>query len=224
MAMRGPWRDAIQADLAEGLALAGALRAETPLMRYLIRVLTGIDPANDVLVVLRHPEDAQQASDHLLDFLTAPGSFVAGVPELRVTTPGHYASEVQRKKPTVVIWAASTDVGARSYIGDAYCPSQFRLVVAGHDALTLSRVLDAAVADEYALYAERVGLLRKALPWVAKEYGGFVGGPWPRLGQVPDRIAVRGAWLPCFGRLRENSSRAGIAVLRARSCLAPIGT
>jgi hypothetical protein len=169
----GPWRDAIQADLSEGLGLAGALRAETPLMRYLKRVLTEISPCNDVVIVLRHPEDAQQAGDRLLDFLTAPGSFVAGVPELRITTPGHYTSEVQRKKPTVVIWAASTDIGARSYIGDAYCPSQFRLVVAGHDALTLSRVLDAAVADEYALYAERVGLLRKALPWVAKEYGGL---------------------------------------------------
>jgi hypothetical protein len=169
----GPWRDAIQADLAEGLALAGSLRNETPLMRYLKRVLTETDPCNDVLVVLRHPEDAQQSGDRLLDFLTAPGSFVAGVPELRVTTPGHYASEIQRKKPSVVIWAASTDIGARSYIGDGYCPSEFRLVVAGHDALTLSRVLDAADVDEYAIYAERIRLLRKALPWVAKEYGGL---------------------------------------------------
>jgi hypothetical protein len=169
----GPWRDSIQSDLAEGLGLAEALRAETPLMRYLKRVLTEIDSDNDVMVVLRHPEDAQQASDRLLDFLTAPGSFRAGVPELRVTTPHHYSAEVQRKKPTVVIWAASTDVGARSYIGDAFCPAQFRLVVAGHDALTLSRVLDAAVADEYTTYAERVALLRKALPWVAKEYGGL---------------------------------------------------
>jgi len=44
------------------------------------------------LVVLRHPEDAQQTNDQLLDFLTAPGSFVGGVPELRVTTPYHYAT------------------------------------------------------------------------------------------------------------------------------------
>jgi hypothetical protein len=169
----GPWRDKIKADLAEGLALAGSLRAETPLMRYLKRVLTEIDPGNDVIVVLRHPEDAQQATDRLVDFLTAPGSFVAGVPELRVTTPIHYPSEVERKKPMIVIWAASADAGARSYIGDAYCPSQFRLVVAGHDALTLSRVLDVAVSEEYAPYAERIGFLRKALPWVAKEYGGL---------------------------------------------------
>ena len=79
----GPWRDAIQSDLAEGLALAGALRAETPLMRYLKRVLTEIDPRNDIVIVLRHPEDAQQASDRLLDFLTEPGSFITGIPELR---------------------------------------------------------------------------------------------------------------------------------------------
>lgn len=169
----GPWRDAIQSDLAEGLGLADALRIDTPLMRYLKRVLTEIDPSNDVVAVLRHPEDAQQANDQLLEFLTAPGSFAAGVPELRITTPNHYSAEVQRRKPTVVIWAASTDMGARSYIGDEFCPAQFRLVVAGHDALTLSRVLDAASAAEYEKYAERTSLLRAALPWVAKEYGGL---------------------------------------------------
>ena len=61
-----PWRDAIQLDLAAGLGLADALRTETPLMRYLKRVLTEIDPENDVVAVLRHPEDAQQANDQLL--------------------------------------------------------------------------------------------------------------------------------------------------------------
>jgi hypothetical protein len=126
----GPWREMIQADLIEGLGLATALRVETPLMRYLQRTLTELDPRNDVLVVLRHPEDAQQTNDRLLDFLTTPGSFVGGVPELRVTTPGHYAAEV-RRRPSVVIWAASAVLGARAYIGDAYCPPQFRLVVAG---------------------------------------------------------------------------------------------
>ena len=80
----GPWRDAIQADLAEGLGLASALRTETPLLRYLKRVLAEVDPNNNVLVVLRYPEDAQQANDQLLDYLTTPGSFVTGVPELRV--------------------------------------------------------------------------------------------------------------------------------------------
>ena len=96
----------IHADLNEGLGLAAALRTETPLMRYLRRALTELDPRNDVLVVLRHPEDAQQANDRLLDFLTTPGSFVGGVPELRVATPGHYAAEVQWRRPSVVIWAA----------------------------------------------------------------------------------------------------------------------
>ena len=102
----GPWREMIHADLNEGLGLAAALRTETPLMRYLRRALTELDPRNDVLVVLRHPEDAQQANDRLLDFLTTPGSFVGGVPELRVATPGHYAAEVQWRRPSVVIWAA----------------------------------------------------------------------------------------------------------------------
>jgi hypothetical protein len=68
----GPWRDTIQSDLDKGLGLAAALRAETPLMRYLRRVLGELDPRNDVLVVLRHPEDAQQTNDRLLDLLTTP--------------------------------------------------------------------------------------------------------------------------------------------------------
>jgi hypothetical protein len=170
----GPWREMIQADLTEGLSLAAALRTETPLMRYLLRTLTVLDPRNDVLVVLRHPEDAQQTNDRLLDFLTTPGSFVGGVPELRVTTPGHYAAEVQRRRPSVVIWAASTVLGARAYIGDAYCPPQFRLVVAGQDAGTLHRILKAAPANaEYAAYRERVEWLLSALPWTPKEFGAF---------------------------------------------------
>ena len=170
----GPWREMIQADLTEGLGLAAALRVETPLMRYLQRTLTELDPRNDVLVVLRHPEDAQQTNDRLLDFLTTPGSFVGGVPELRVTTPGHYAAEVQRRRPSVVIWAASAVPGARTYIGDAYCPPQFRLVVAGQDAGTLHRLLKAVPADaEYAAYRERIEWLLSALPWTPKEFGAF---------------------------------------------------
>jgi hypothetical protein len=168
----GPWREMIQADLTEGLSLTAALRVETPLMRYLQRVLTELDPHNDVLVLLRHPEDVQQASDLLLDFLTTPGSFVGGVPELRVTTPNHYAAEVERRRPSVVIWAASAVLGVRAYIGDAYCPSQFRLVVAGQDAGTLHRILKAVPTDgKYAIYQERIKLLLSALPWTPKEFG-----------------------------------------------------
>jgi hypothetical protein len=170
----GPWREMIQADLTEGLGLAAALRTETPLMRYLQRTLTELNPRNDVLVVLRHPEDAQQTNDRLLDFLTTPGSFVGGIPELRVTTPSHYAVEVQRRQPSVVIWAASSVPGARAYIGDANCPPQFRLVVAGQDAGTLHRILKAVPADaEYAVFRERVELLLSALPWTPKEFGVF---------------------------------------------------
>jgi hypothetical protein len=170
----GPWRETIQADLTEGLNLASALRTETPLMRYLQRVLSELDPRNDVLVVLRHPEDAQQTNDRLLDFLTTPGSFVGGVPELRVTTRAHYPAEVQRRRPSVVIWAASAVLGARAYIGDAYCPPQFRSVVAGQDAGTLHRILKAIPADgEYAVYRQRVEWFLNALPWTPKEYGSF---------------------------------------------------
>ena len=141
-------------------------------MRYLERTLTELDPRNDVLVVLRHPEDAQQTNDRLLDFLTTPGSFVRGVPELRVTTPSHYPAEVQRRRPSVVIWAASAVLGARAYIGDAYCPPQFQLVVAGQDAGTLHRILNAVPADgEYAVYGERVDWLLSALPWTPKGFG-----------------------------------------------------
>lgn len=168
----GPRRHAIQSDLAEGLALAATLRVDTPLMRYLKRTLTEINRSNDVLVVLRHPEDAQQANDLLLDFLTEPGAFKAGVPELRVTTPGNYPAELERRLPTTVIWAASAMLGARAYIGDSHCPAEFRLVVAGHDALTLKRTLGTVLeGPEYAAYSDRTEMLLKALPWVAKDMG-----------------------------------------------------
>lgn len=170
----GPWRDMIQADLTEGLSLAATLCTETPLMRYLQRTLTDLNPKNDVLVVLRHPEDAQQTNDRLLDFLTTPGSFVGGIPELRVTTPNLYSAEVQRQRPSVVIWAASAVLGARAYIGDGYCLPQFRLVVAGQDAGTLYRILKAVPADaEYAVFRERVEWLLGALPRTPKEFGAF---------------------------------------------------
>jgi hypothetical protein len=170
----GPWRDTIQSDLNEALGLAAALRSETPLMRYLQRVLAELDPSNDVLVVLRYPEDAQQTNDRLLDLLTTPGSFMGGVPELRVTTPSHYAAEVERRRPSVVIWAGSAVLGSRAYIGDAYCPQQFRLVVAGQDAGVIHRILEAVPNDgAYAVYRERVEWLLNALPWTPKEFGSF---------------------------------------------------
>jgi hypothetical protein len=170
----GSWRETIESNLDEALDLAAALRAETPLMRYLLRVLAELDPRNDVLVVLRHPEDAQQTNDRLLDLLTTPGSFMAGVPELRVTTPSHYAAEVERRRPSVVIWAGSAVLGSRAYIGDAYCPQQFRLVVAGQDADVIDRILKAVPNDgAYAVYRERVEWLLNALPWTPKEFGSF---------------------------------------------------
>ena len=168
----GPWREMIQADLSEGLTLAAALRVETPLMRYLRRTLTELGPQSDVLVVLRYPEDAQQASDRLLDFLTAPGSLAVGVSDLRITTPNGYAAALERRPPSVVIWAASPVLGSRAYIGDANCPPQFRLVVAGQDAGTLHRILQAVpAAGEYAPYRERGALLLNALPRTPKEFG-----------------------------------------------------
>jgi hypothetical protein len=62
----------------------------------------------------------------------------------------------------------------RAYVGDAFCPEQFRLIVAGHDAVTLNRILSAALqGGEYIDYNERADLLLKALPWVAKDLGGL---------------------------------------------------
>ena len=170
----GPWREAIEADLRKGLACADELRKETPLMRYLKRVLSETTRNDDVLVSLRHPEDVQQANDVLLDFLTAPGSFPLGVPNLRVTTGSRYAAEVAAKLPTVVIWAASAMTGARAYVGDTFAPKEFRLVVAGQDANRLSRTLNIVIeANEYSAYHPRVSSLKNALPWAPKDFGGI---------------------------------------------------
>jgi hypothetical protein len=122
----GHLRDAVQSDLSEALSLSTALRADTPLLRYLKRTLDIASRDEDFLVVLRHPEDAQQTNILLLDYLTEPGTFVSGVPELRVTTPSRYAAETSAKLPTCVIWAASPIAGTRAYIGDAVLPVQFR--------------------------------------------------------------------------------------------------
>jgi hypothetical protein len=180
----GRWREKIEADLAEALALANALRTDTPLMRYLKRVLTDASPDDDVLIVLRHPEDAQQANDFLLDFLTAPGRFSGRIPNMRVTTSSRYARELSIKKPTVVVWAASSNAGARAFIGDSFAPKQFRLVVAGQDAVTLTRLLAVVLdATEYQAYQERTALLKRALPWAPKDFGGIGAA----LGLDPDK-------------------------------------
>jgi len=169
----GPWREKIQADLTEALSLAASLREETPLQRYLKRVLSDASAREDIIMVLRHPEDAQQTNDLLLDFLTAPGSFPGRVPNLRVTTPSRYAVELATKRPTKVVWAASANSGMRAFLGDRIAPKQFRLVVAGQDALTLRRTLDVVVnAEEFAAFEERTVLLKKALPWIPGELGG----------------------------------------------------
>jgi hypothetical protein len=183
----------IEADLGEALSLAGGLRAETPLMRYLKRVLTGAAADEDILVVLRHPEDAQQTADLLVDFLTAPGSFPGRIPNVRVTTPSRYTAEVATKRPTTVVWTASANAGMRAYVGDSFAPNQFRLVVAGQDALTLKRSLDVVTdAPEYAAFSDRARLLKNALPWVPDELGGIAAA----LSLDPDR--PRGA-LPFIG-------------------------
>jgi hypothetical protein len=169
----GPWRDKIQGDLAEALSLAASLRAETPLMRYLKRVLSDAGADEDILIVLRHPEDGQQTGELLLDYLTAPGSFPGRIPNLRVTTLSRYAAELETKRPTTVVWAASAIAGARAFIGDSFAPKQFRLVVAGQDALTLRRSLEVVLdVAEYAVYRERTSRLMRALPWVPDEVGG----------------------------------------------------
>jgi hypothetical protein len=180
----GAWRDPILSDRSEGLALAQSLRAETPLMRYLKRVLSEAGRNDDVLVVLRYPEDVQQASDRLLDFLTEPGAFAGGIPNMRATTPARYAAEVLAKAPTIVVWAAAALSGARAYVGDSYAAKEFRLVVAGQDALTLSRSLAVVLeAQEYARFHERASMLHKALPWTPKDFGGLPAA----LGLDPDK-------------------------------------
>jgi hypothetical protein len=170
----GPWRETTEKDLAEALSLAMALRAETPLMRYLKRTLTKATYDEDILIVLRHPEDAQQTNDLLLDFLTAPGNFPGRIPNLRVTTPARYSGELAAKRPTTVVWAASANGGMRAFIGDSFAPQRFTLIVAGQDAIAIERSLD-VVKDipEYAAFGERTILLKEALPWVPAEFGGL---------------------------------------------------
>jgi hypothetical protein len=180
----GHLRDGIQADLGVGLALAAELRKETPLLRYIKRFLRSAARTDDVLIVLRHPEDAQLASDHLLDFLTQPGNFEGGIPDLRVTTPSRYAAELASKAPTTVLWAASAISGARAFIGDGIAPNEFQLIVAGQDALTLSKLLEVVCkATEYACYHDRIDMLKSALPWAPKEFGGIAAA----LALDPDR-------------------------------------
>ena len=170
----GPWRETIQEDLTGALSLATALRAETPLMRYLKRTLSEASADEDIVIVLRHPEDAQQTNDLLLDFLTTPGSFPGRIPNLRVTTPARYAGELATKRPTTIVWAASGSGGMRAFVGDSFAPQHFRLIVAGQDAVTLERSLD-VVKDisEYAAFRDRAVLLKEALPWVPDEIGGI---------------------------------------------------
>lgn len=176
--------DAIQADLEAGLALANELRKETPLLRYIKRYLNSAARTDDVLIVLRHPEDAQLAGEHLLDYLTQPGNFQGGIPDLRVTTPSRYAAELASKTPTTVLWAASAISGGRTFIGDAVAPREFRLIVAGQDALTLSKLLEVVSnATEYARYHDRIAMLKGALPWAPKEFGGVAAA----LALDPDR-------------------------------------
>jgi len=168
----GAWRDKIQADLTQALSLGSALRTDTPIMRYLVRCLTKASSDEDILIVLRHPEDAQQTTDVLLEFLTAPGNFAGSIPNLRVTTPGRYASELETKLPTTVIWAASSNAGMRSYVGDSFAPRSFHLVVAGHDSLTLKDTLErVSEIPEYAVYRDRMVQLMNALPRAPKELG-----------------------------------------------------
>jgi hypothetical protein len=170
----GHLREAIQSDLNEALSLATTLRVDTPLLRYLRRTLNESARHDDILVVLRHPEDAQQANNHLLDYLTEPGRFAAGVPNLRVTTATLYYAEVTARLPTRVIWAASPISGSRAYIGDPIGPGEFHLIVAGQDAVTLDRILDVVIAaPEYEVYRPRVRQLKAALPRAPKDFGGI---------------------------------------------------
>jgi hypothetical protein len=170
----GPWREKIEEDLAAALSLAMALRAETPLMRYLKRMLGNASSDEDIVIVLRHPEDAQQTNDLLLDFLTTPGNFPGRIPDLRVTTPARYAGELTAKRPTTIVWAASASAGMRAFIGDSIAPQHFTLIVAGQDVVALERSLD-VVKDisEYAAFRERTILLKEALPRAPTEFGGL---------------------------------------------------
>ncbi len=169
----GHLREAIENDLNEALSLSSALRTDTPLLRYLKRTLDTSSSHDDFLVVLRHPEDAQQANIQLLDYLTEPGRFESGVPDLRVTTPSRYNGEISERLPTCVVWAASPISGTRAFIGDSVLPAQFRLLVAGQDVVTLNRILNAVVGmQEYGAYQARIKQLQAALPTAPKELGG----------------------------------------------------
>jgi hypothetical protein len=168
----GHLRDILEKDLDESLAAADALRTETPLMRYVRRELVDAPTSSDILLVLRHPEDAQQAYNYFLDYLTEPGRFIAGVPNFRVTTPNRYYGEIATRAPSCVIWAASPIGGTRAYIGDAITPAEFRMLVAGQDVVTLDRILDAVTsAKEYQVYQKRIHHLKSALPRPPKEVG-----------------------------------------------------
>jgi hypothetical protein len=170
----GHLREQIQSDLKEALSLANALRGETPLLRNLKQYLAVAAREDDVLIVLRHPEDAQQTNNTLLDYLTEPRRFVGGLPNLRVTTVSRYANEIASKAPSYVIWAASAISGLRAYIGDSFAPRQFRLMVAGQDTATLARILDAVTGlPEYQVYQHRIDQLKARLPREPKDYGGL---------------------------------------------------
>lgn len=170
----GHLRADIEKELANGISLAQELAISTPLMRYLKRVLNQSSGDDDILVVLRHPEDAQQTADILTDYLTEPGRFPGRIPNVRITTPFRYAGEFGEKAPTTVVWAASAMLGGKAYIGDAVCPKLFRLVVAGQDAAMLGRTLESVQeATEYSAYKQRVAALKSALPWSPKDFGGI---------------------------------------------------
>ncbi|MCK1723239.1 hypothetical protein [Bradyrhizobium sp. 141] len=168
----GHARGDIERDLADGLSLASALRTGTPLLRYLKRLLDESSRNEDILVVLRHPEDAQQANILLLDYLTEPGRFTQGVPELRVTTSSRYASELVARHPTCVVWAASPIAGTRAYVGDPLASKQFRLLVAGQDVVTIGRILKVVNGmPEYHAFQDRIVRLSAGLPRAPKEVG-----------------------------------------------------
>jgi hypothetical protein len=165
-------RDVVLADLEEANKLASDLCLNTPLGRYLERVLGTV--GGDVLVVLRYAEDAQLAREALGEFLTAPGRFAGVVPELRVTTPLPFYEEMTARMPTMLIWAASAIAGAREYIGDAALPAEFRLLVAGQDTVVLRRALEIALGlPEYEGYRNRARSLCERLPRAPREFGGL---------------------------------------------------
>ena len=137
----GPWREKIEEDLAEALSLATGFASRDAVDALLERTLSKASADEDIVIVLRHPEDAQQTNDLLLDFLTTPGNFPGRIPNLRVTTPARYAGELAAKRPTTIVWAASANGGMRAFIGDSFAPQHFTLIVAGQDAMTLERSL-----------------------------------------------------------------------------------